>query len=273
MGSNGGAPRTLAQRCGVAFLYCLPVIVGLIMLFFVRSADHYAAPTFGGREPAFNHLAALDILRSGRTDMTFHPTGYAYLTALVYVFLPNAVLSLLLTQIASLALLAELVRRLALEMGGLEAARFGLFAAAFYYPFGYYAATYSNVYPTMFFLTLAIVLLLPLLRGERSWGRACAVGAALGVAVCLRGNFALVGGIFFLAIWFGTRSLLEAIVRTVPIAVVCVGMDQLLSKRVPSSLRRSPPSEKSDTRAWTEGYAVPATISGKRSWSMSAIAR
>lgn len=239
MGSKGDAPVTPARRPAsewrVVLLYCLPVVIGLFMLFYVRGADHYAAPKFGGEEPAFNHVAALDILRTGRTDMMFHPTGYAYLTAFVYAFLPNAVLSVLLVQIASLALLAELVRRLALAMGGERSGWFGLVAAALYYPFGYYAASYSNVYPTMLFLTLAIVLLLPLLGRERSWPRGLAVGAALGVAVCLRGNFALVGGIFFFALWVGTRSLFEAVVRTLPIAVICLAvLGTMLSFNPPS---------------------------------------
>ncbi len=204
--------------------YLAPVAIAFLMLVFLRGVDHYAPPDCGGPEPRENHLAALEILDHGTTTMTFHTTGYAYLTALVYLFLPNQPLSVLLVQIALLPLVVWCTGRLVAAATNEQFAIVGRLVAGLYYPFAYYSLAYSSIVPAFIFVTLALALAMPLLQGGRSWRRSTAVGLALGVAVCARPNYGLVGVFIALGLWVATRSLWEAIIRATPIAVISIGL-------------------------------------------------
>ena len=204
--------------------YLLPLALATVFLISYRGVDHYAPPSFGGSEPAETQRGAIQILRTGTTDMTFHVTGYAYFCALVYLFLPNVPLSVLVVQIAMLPVVVWCVGRVAAELGGPSLGRWGRLVAGAYYPFAYYALAFSSIYPAFVFLTLMVVWALPLHRGARSWARAAAVGAALGAVVCHRPNFALVGPFLVGSLWSATRSLREAVLRSFPVAAISLGM-------------------------------------------------
>ncbi len=209
--------RTIAPFLGI-------VVVGIAMFFFTRGTHHYRPPNYGGFEPRQTQIAAMEILASGTTEMEFHATGYSYLVALVYLFLPPLPLSVLAIQIAALPLVVWSVGRMARSMGGAEIEEWGRWAACLYYPFGYYATAFSSIFFAFVFLSLSIAWLLPLVDSRRSVWRSVVVGTALGVVVCLRPNFALFGVVFLLSIWQGTRNFWEAIIRSLPIAAVSVGM-------------------------------------------------
>ncbi len=217
-------------------------MLGCVMLFATKGVSHYSpdkkGTPYGGYEPGLNHYAAVEILQTGRTTMTYHPTGYAYLSGslVVSALLPHLPLSMLAVQIASLPLAVWGVGRIARQFGGSNCRAWGEWGAGLYYPFGYCAATFSNVYMTFLFATLSFAAFLPLLGGDetanrsegrapgRSLGRSLLVGLLLGLAACLRPNFGLFGVVFALALWRSTRSLWEAIIRSLPIAAVSLAL-------------------------------------------------
>lgn len=196
---------------GRATTAVLAVLVGLLMLFAVRGLHRYSPPGFGGPEPKANHEAALEILERGRTEMTFHPTGYAYFTAVVYGVLPQVPLSVLLGQILLLPVLVMSVGRIAetVRTGSGVIARV---LTALYYPLGYYAASYSAVYPAMVATTAAVALFIPHLTGRDSTWRTIGAGACLGLATCLRPNLGAIGIVMAVASLVATRN----VKRTVP---------------------------------------------------------
>jgi hypothetical protein len=202
------------------------------MLFLTKGPSHYRPPSYGGPEPQMTHEAALEIVQTGRTAMTYHPTGYSYLVAVVYLLLPEAwrvPIAVLIVQIASLPLVAWCVGRIAAQFGDQRLELWGNWTAALYYPLGYYAATFNNSFATLVFASLAVVGVLPLLGPNRSLGRSLLSGLALGAVACLRPNFGLLGIVFVLALWRATRSFREAIIRSAPIAAVSLGMLVLMT--------------------------------------------
>jgi len=207
--------------------YVMSIALGLLMLA-VQKGGLYRPPNYGGFEPKFTQDAAVEIVHTGRTTMTYHPTGYSYLVALVYLLLPPLPLSMQFAQIASLPLVVWGVGRIAGSFGGAGCRNWGEWCAGLYYPFGYCATTFNSVYATFLFATLAIAALLPLLglgeQAKRSLGRSLLVGFLLGIVACVRPNYSLLGVIFAVALWRSTRSLWEAVVRSVPIAAVSLGL-------------------------------------------------
>ncbi len=200
-----------------------PVVTGILMLLLVRGAGRYSPPDFGGPEPKATHEAALEILERGRTEMVFHPTGYAYLVAPVYLVLPRVPSSVLWVQILLLPSMVWSVARLA-GLAGDGARRAALILMALYYPLGYYAASFSSVYPAMIFLSLALAWFLPSDGRDHVAIRAMASGAALGIATCLRPNLGLVGLVLVLASWITTRDLRRTAWRILPVAAVSLGL-------------------------------------------------
>jgi hypothetical protein len=216
--------------------YVVAIVIGSGMLLATKGLSHYRPPTFGGFEPALTQQAALEIVHTGRTEMTYHPTGYSYLVALVYLCLPDVwrlPIAVLILHILSLPLVAWCVGQIAAQFSGRRLETWGKWLAALYYPLGYYAATFNNNFATLVFTSLAIVGLLPLLGPNRSLRRSVLVGLALGAAACLRPNFGPLGVVFVLALWRATHSLREAIVRSAPIAVVSIGMLGLMTAANP----------------------------------------
>ncbi len=210
--------------------YAVSVAIGVVMLVWVRGTNTYSeAKHFGGMEPELTHRAALEIVATGRTSMTYHPTGYSYLVALVYLFLPRVPLSVLWVQIASLPLVVWCVGQITGFFGGPRLTRWGVWAAAVYYPLGYDAAVFTSIYPALVFTMLALVALLPALGPQSSWRMSVLAGAALGVVACTRPNFAFLGVVFVLAIWRATGSLRKALVRSAPIAAVSLGLLGLMT--------------------------------------------
>jgi hypothetical protein len=203
------------------------------MLIATKGTSHYRPPNFGGFEPALTQQAALDIVHTGRTDMTYHPTGYSYLVALVYLLLPSdglrLPLAMLIVQIAFLPVVVWCVGRMAAHFGGQSVEPWGRWLAALYYPFGYYASAFNNSYATLVFASLSIVGVLRLLGTSRSIGQSALVGVALGIVACLRPNFCALGIVFVLTVWRATGSIREAILRTLPIAGVSIGLLALMT--------------------------------------------
>ncbi len=216
-------PRAISRYVATVALYLLPVLAALVF-FYLRGLRLYAPPDFGGFEPAFNHFAGIEITETGVTTMTYHPTGYAYVTGLIYLLLPNVPFSVIAVQVASLPWLVHLVRRLFGALGGPTAARWGLVVAALYYPFAYYSVVYNSTYFSFLFTTWAMVLVTDLLGARRSWGRIVGAGLLLGAVVCMRAHFGVLGLFFFGAIWAARRSFKEALVRAVPMGAVCCGL-------------------------------------------------
>lgn len=201
----------------------LPLTLGFSFLYW-RGFDHYAPPECGGPEPRDNHESALEILASGTTTRTFHATGYAYATAAVYSVLPRQPLSVLVVQILALPLVVLAVGRLGRELAGPPGECVALVGGAAYYPFGYYAAGYTSVFPAFVALAVATPLAL-LLHGDRRKLRLGAVvGVLLGIAVCHRPNFAIVGLFLVASLWSATGSLREGLVRSLPVGLISAGM-------------------------------------------------
>jgi hypothetical protein len=206
----------------------LPVIGCFVVVVFVRGLGRYGYPDWGGDEPAANHYAALEILSTGRTTMMLHATGYSYLVALVYAFLPNVPLSVLAIQGLLLPAVVIATVRIAEKFGGDLAGRCALIVSGTYYAFPYYAAVFTGVFPPYLAVTGSIAVALPLL--EKSAPRRAAIaGILLGVAVCCRPNMALVGVVLFASIWWATRSVKTAFVRVLPVGAISLGMLVLMT--------------------------------------------
>ena len=204
--------------------FVLSVVAGCGMLFITHNWKHYAPPGYGGFEPGETQRGAIEIRQRGRTDMDFHTPGYPYLVALVYLLLPRVPVSMLAVQIACLPLVVWSVGRISRDFAGPSLEPWGRWAACLYYPLAYYAVTFNSIFVTFLFVNLCLVFLAPLLRGPRSFWRSALVGLGLGVVVCFRPNFAVLGIAFALAIWKETRNLWEAVIRALPIAAVSAGM-------------------------------------------------
>ncbi|MBX7100003.1 MAG: glycosyltransferase family 39 protein [Myxococcaceae bacterium] len=205
------------------FWCLLPLILAMGALFLYRGTGRYSPPDFGGPEPIENHRAALEILDHGTTDMTFHATGYAYLVALVYAVAPHLPLSMLIVQCLLLPLIVLAISRIARGLGGEDAGRWGLIVGGLYYPFAYYAMTFSTIVPASLASTGLVAVALPLLE-RTSWKRSLAVGLLLGVAACCRPNLAFLGVVLAASVLAASRSLVATLVRTAPVAAVSLGM-------------------------------------------------
>lgn len=201
------------------FWRLLPVLETVALLVLYRGAHRYAAPDFGGPEPFENHRAAMEILDHGTTAMTFHATGYSYLVALAYLLLPRTPNSMLMVQGVMLVPTVWAIEQLALKFGGERVRQISLVLAGLYYPFAYYAATFTSVFPAAVFATLACAFVLPLLeKWDLKYALAC--GASLGVAVCCRPNLGGLGVVFVIAIFLASRSVTQTLLRAAPIGVL-----------------------------------------------------
>jgi len=208
----------VARLVGRGLPYAVALAVGWAMLIWCRGTTVYLPPKFGGIEPLLTQRAAEEILATGRTTMTYHATRYSYLVAMVYFLLPHEPIYVLYVQLALLPLVAWCIGRITGFLGGAPLERWGMWAAALYYPLGYCAATFTSIYPALVFTLLALVALVPLLGQRRSLSRSLLTGLALGVVVCTRPNFAFLGVVFLTALWRATGSLREALIRSLPIA-------------------------------------------------------
>ncbi|MBX7117266.1 MAG: hypothetical protein K1X64_23310, partial [Myxococcaceae bacterium] len=208
--------------------WAVPFLVGALMWVGVRGSSRYEAPTFGGPEPYETHRGAVEILQRGTTDMTFHATGYAYFVAASYLLLPDEPSSAIWVQIGLLPLLAFAIAVIAKAVAGELAGRVAWIVAGLYYPFGYYAGTFSSTFLAFAGVTFAVAVAMPLFEAP-SWRRSLAAGFFLGVATCARPNIALTGVVLAVCLWVATRSFKDAAVRTAPVAAVSLLMLVLMS--------------------------------------------
>ncbi len=199
-----------------------------------RAHGHYVPPGFGGPEPARNHFAAMHILETGVSGLTDYPPGYAYLTALIYVLLPNIPLSVVWFQVVLTGLMVFLVpsqvaRRL--EQNGFR--RHVLFEDIFrlclfaYYPFTYYAAVYSGIVPALFLATQVLLFSADIIlaRDEARMRASLKAGIWMGGLAILRPDFAPIGVLFAVTALIRFRTTLREWFKAVmPIGVVSLLM-------------------------------------------------
>ncbi|MCC6132326.1 MAG: hypothetical protein IT186_20580 [Acidobacteria bacterium] len=184
----------------------LIVALGLVALLLVRGRGRYSPPDYGGPEPFENHRAAVEILATGRTTMTFHPPGYAYLVAATYAIAPPVPFSVLVLQVLMLPVLVEVGALAARDLGS-NLEQPARWAIAAYFPFAYFASVFNSIFPTTLAIASAAVL------AKRAFdrptvGRTALAGLLIGVSACLRPNFALAGAGFVIGLWLSRKSLM-----------------------------------------------------------------
>lgn len=202
----------------------LPVLAGLALLFVHKGVGHYSPPDCGGIEPALNHFAALEILRSGRTAMTFHATGYSYFVAFVYLFFPNTPVSVLGVQMALSPIVVLMTGRLVGRLCGAIHEPTGRIAAGLYYPFAYYSVAFSTIVPPLTFVTAFSLVSLRLFDESPPKASSWLGGLFLGLAVCHRPNLAPLGVFLFVGLLVAKRNFVAAVQRTFPVALVSLGL-------------------------------------------------
>ena len=175
-------------------------------------------------ETGLHHFAALEIIESGTTHLTYHPMGYSYMIAFFYALLPKSwnyyLVSISVIQILSLPVLVWCAGRLAEDWGRKELKPWAMMFCALYLPIANYASVPTTVFPPLVLLSVIVVLIQPAFTsGKLGLTRLLIIGVLLGAATSIRPQVGLLGPVIGLTLWLVHKKFWLAFRLTLPIGL------------------------------------------------------